>query len=96
MKDLLILGAAVPGEALETKVELYLWPSILLLHELAIYCNYIWYILCAMDFYVLGLQKREKTLKPTLIPSKSHSVAIFNILLMAWCSLLLSQCLWST
>ncbi len=29
---------------------------ILLLSKLAIYCNYIWYILCAMDFYVLGLQ----------------------------------------
>ncbi len=32
-----------------------------------------------MDVYALGLQKREKTLKPTVIPSKSHSVAVFII-----------------
>ena len=31
MKDLFILGAAVPGEASETMVELCLWPSIVLL-----------------------------------------------------------------
>jgi hypothetical protein len=42
-------------------VELCFWPSIVLLHKLAIYCNYIWYILCTMDFYVLGLRKSEKT-----------------------------------
>ncbi len=61
MKDLLILGAAVPGEASETMVKLFLWPSIVLLRKLAIYCNYIWYILRTPDFYELGLQKSEKT-----------------------------------
>jgi hypothetical protein len=58
---LFILGAAVPGEASETMVELCLWPSIVLVRKLAIYCNYIWYILRMMDFYALGLRKREKT-----------------------------------
>ncbi len=61
MKDLFILGLAVPGEASETMVELCLWPSIVLLCTLAIYCDYIWYILSTMDFYELGLQRREKT-----------------------------------
>jgi hypothetical protein len=60
MKYLFFLGAAVPGEASETMVELFLWPSMVLLHKLANYCDYIWYILCTMDFYVLGLGKREK------------------------------------
>ncbi len=76
-KDLFILGAAVPGEALETMVELCFWPSIVLVCKLAIYCDYIWYILRTTDFYDLGLQKREKTLSPLLIPSKSHGVAVF-------------------
>jgi hypothetical protein len=53
--------ASQAGEALETMVELCLWPSIVLLRKLAIYCNYIWYILRRMDFYALGLQKKEKT-----------------------------------
>jgi hypothetical protein len=35
------LGVVVPGEALETMVELFLWPSIVLVHKLAIYCDYI-------------------------------------------------------
>ncbi len=52
-KDLFILGAAVPGEASKTMVELFFWPSIVLIHKLAIYCNYIWYILRTTDFYVL-------------------------------------------
>jgi hypothetical protein len=56
-KHLFILGAVVPGEASETMVELCFWPSI---GKLAIYCDYIWYILCTMEFYVLGLRKREK------------------------------------
>jgi hypothetical protein len=60
MKDPFILGAAVPGEALENMVELCLWPSIVLLPSFAMYCDYIWYILRTMDVYVLGLQKREK------------------------------------
>jgi hypothetical protein len=60
MKDLFVLGAAVPGEASETMVGLCLGQSIIFLRKLAIYCNYIWYILCAMDFYALGLQKRGK------------------------------------
>jgi hypothetical protein len=34
------LEAAVAGEALETMVELCLWPSIILLRKLEIYCNY--------------------------------------------------------
>ncbi len=41
-KDLVILGVAVPGEASETMVELCVWPSIVLLHKLAIYCDYIY------------------------------------------------------
>jgi hypothetical protein len=41
MKDLFILGMAVPGEALETMVELHLWPSIVLLRKLAIYCDWV-------------------------------------------------------
>jgi hypothetical protein len=49
-------GAAVLGEELDTMVELCLLPSIVLLCKLEIYCNYIWYILCTTDFYVLGLQ----------------------------------------
>ena len=55
MKDLFILGVAVPGEALETMVELCLWLSIVHLRKLAIYCDYIWYILLTMDFYALEL-----------------------------------------
>ncbi len=46
----------MPGEASETMVELFLWPFIVLLRKLAIYYNYIWYILPTADFYVLGLQ----------------------------------------
>ncbi len=61
MKNSLILGAAVPGKALETMVELCFWPSIVLVLKLAIHCDFIWYILRTTDFYVLGLQKREKT-----------------------------------
>jgi hypothetical protein len=60
MKYLFIFGAAVPGEAIETMVKLCLWPSIVLLRKLAIYCDYIWYILQTMDFYVLGLWYMEK------------------------------------
>jgi hypothetical protein len=54
------LGAAVPGEALETMVELFLRPSIVLLHKLAIYCYYIWYILHTTDFYVLRRATKER------------------------------------
>ncbi len=60
MKDLLNLGVAVPGEASETMLELCFWPFIVLVRKLVIYCNYIWYILRTMDFYVLGIQKRGK------------------------------------
>jgi hypothetical protein len=60
MKHVFILGVAVPGEALETMVELCFWPSIVIVHKLAIYCNYIWYILRTTGFHVLGLRKREK------------------------------------
>jgi hypothetical protein len=60
MKDSVILGAAVPGEALETMVEMCLWSSKVLLLKLAIYCDYIWYILRTVDFYELGLGKRKK------------------------------------
>jgi hypothetical protein len=60
MKDLFILGAAVPGEASETMVELCFWPYLVLVRKLAIYYNNIWYILHRVDFYVLELQKREK------------------------------------
>jgi hypothetical protein len=42
---ILILGASVPGEALETMIELCLWPSIELLHILAIIWDHVWYIL---------------------------------------------------
>jgi hypothetical protein len=55
MKDSFILGAAMPGEALETMVKLCFWPSIELVRKLVMYCNYIWYILWTTDFYVLGL-----------------------------------------
>ncbi len=51
----------MPGEASENRVELSLWPSIILLRKLAIYWDFIWYILGTMDFYVLGLGRREKT-----------------------------------
>jgi hypothetical protein len=60
MYDLFILGATEPGEALEIMVELCLWPSIILLHKLAIYCNCIWYMLRTIDYYLLGLQYMEK------------------------------------
>jgi hypothetical protein len=46
---------AVPGEASETMVESCFWPSIVLVNKLAIYCDYIWYILRTTEFYVLGL-----------------------------------------
>ncbi len=62
----------MPGEALETMVELCFWPSIVLVHKLVIYCNYILYILCTTDFYLLG-----QNVKPSVIPSKSHSAAVF-------------------
>jgi hypothetical protein len=55
------LEAAVSGEALETMVELCLWPSMVLLHKLAIHSKYILFVLHTADFYALGLQKREKT-----------------------------------
>jgi hypothetical protein len=54
------LVVAVPSEASETMVELCFWPSTVLTHKLAIYCDIICYILCTMDLYVLRLQKREK------------------------------------
>jgi hypothetical protein len=65
MKDLFILGVALPGGALKTMVKLCLWPSIVLLRKLAIYCNYIWIILRMKDFYALGLctKKRRKKLE---------------------------------
>ncbi len=65
-KHSFILGATVPGEAPETMV-LCWWQSIVHLRKLAIYCNYIWNILRTMDYYALGLQKREKrkNVKPT-------------------------------
>jgi hypothetical protein len=40
------------------------------------YCNYIWYILCITDFYVLGLRKKGENVKK--IPSKSHVAADFT------------------
>ncbi len=70
MEDLFILGVVVPVEASETMVDLCFWPSIVLVRILAIYCNYICYILHTMDFYVLGLQKREKTQSPLSSPPK--------------------------
>jgi hypothetical protein len=82
MKKLFILGVAVPGEASETMAELFLWPSsIVLLRKLAIYFDYILYTLRTTDFYVLGLQKKEKTLSLllTVIPSKSHSIAVYIV-----------------
>ncbi len=49
-KDSFILGAAVPGEASETMVELCLWPSIVLLRKLVIYWDYlVLYTLRTMD-----------------------------------------------
>jgi hypothetical protein len=66
----------VPGEASETMVGWCFWPSKVLVRKLAIYCDYIWYILHTRDFYVLGLRKREKNIKPTIIPSKSYSAAV--------------------
>jgi hypothetical protein len=78
MEDSFILGAAVPDEASETMVELRLWPSIVLLHKLAMYCECIWYILRTSDFYALGLSMKEgKNVTPIVIPSKSHNVAVF-------------------
>jgi hypothetical protein len=76
MKDLFILGVAVPGDASETMVELCFWPSVVLVHKLVIYCNYIWYILC--DGFSCTMSTKEgKNVKPTVIPSKSHSAAGF-------------------
>ncbi len=49
LKGSFILGAGVPGEASETMVELCLWPSIVRVHKLAIYCDYIQYILRTTD-----------------------------------------------
>jgi hypothetical protein len=54
------MGAVEPGEVSETMIKLCLWLSIVLLRKLAIYCNYIWYILRTTDFYILGLQYMEK------------------------------------
>jgi hypothetical protein len=76
MKDSFILGAAVPGEASETMVELCFWPSIVLVCKLAINCDYIWYILRTTDFCT-GATKEGKNVKPTVTPSKSHSAAVF-------------------
>jgi hypothetical protein len=39
--------------------------SIVLLHKLAIYCDYLWYILCATNFYVPVL-RYGKIVKPTV------------------------------
>ncbi len=68
------MSPAVPGEALETMVKLCFWPSIDLVRKLGIYCNYTWYILRTMDFYGY---KEGKNVKPTVIPSKIHSAAVF-------------------
>jgi hypothetical protein len=78
-KRFIHLGVAVPGEASETMVKLYLWPSMVLLCKLAIHCNYIWYILLKTDFYVLGLRKREK-MHCLVVWAEPKSVAISYIL----------------
>jgi hypothetical protein len=65
-KYLFISGAVVLGEASETMVELCLWPSIVLLHKLAIW-NLVFTgsydnigIVLHTGFYVQELQYREK------------------------------------
>ena len=40
--------------------------SIILLRKLAIYCDYLWYILHATKFYVPGLRYSEKIVKPNV------------------------------
>jgi hypothetical protein len=47
----------VPGEASKTMVELGLWPSIVLLSKLAIYCD----ILRMMDFLCTMAMKEGNT-----------------------------------
>ena len=54
--DSFILGSAVPGEASETMVELCLWAIYRTSTKLAIYCDYLWYILHATKFYVPRLR----------------------------------------
>jgi hypothetical protein len=87
MKDSFILGVAMPGEASETMVELCLRTSIVLLRKLAIYCNYIWYILtqkmggnkfaCVSGFWMCGVTKsqwNENNLQKT--PSEKSGVVL--------------------
>jgi len=50
--DSFILWSAVPGEASETMVELCLWAIYRTSSELAMYCDYLWYILHVTKFYV--------------------------------------------
>jgi hypothetical protein len=70
----------VPGEALEAMVELCFWLSIVLVHKLVIYCNYIWYIHSTYGgFYCTRATKEGKNVKPTVISSKGHSAAVFIV-----------------
>ncbi len=61
-------------------VKLCLWPYMVLLCKLLIYCDYIWYILHKTNFYVLGLWKREKMYKTHCNPLQKSSVAVFIFL----------------
>ncbi len=76
MKYSFILGAAVPGEASETMVELCFWPSIVLVRKVAIYCEYLVHSMYDR-FLCTRAIKEGKNVKPTVIPSKSHSASVF-------------------
>ncbi len=66
----------MPDEASETMVELFLWPSIVLLRKLAMYCTYL--VHSTYDSFLFTRATKEgKNVKPTVIPSKSHSIAVF-------------------
>jgi hypothetical protein len=66
----------VPGEASETMAKLCFWPSIVLVRKLAIYCKYL--VHSTYDRFLCARATKEgKNIKPTVIPSKSHSAAVF-------------------
>jgi hypothetical protein len=76
IKHTRVSDAVVSGEALETMVQLFLWPSIILLRKLAMYCDYL--VHSTYDrFFCTRSTKEGENRKPTVIPSKSHGVAVF-------------------
>jgi hypothetical protein len=74
------MGAAVPGKASET-ILYFVSGHLFLLRKSVIYCNYLVHSMYNR-FLCTRATKEGKKVKPTVIPSKSHSIAIFIMILV--------------